>query len=223
MNILENLISLVAPHDCIVCGLEGNLLCQGCLNSELGEAVSRCYRCHKASSNQAVCKDCRKIVFLSHVWAATDYEEIPKRLIHKLKFERALAAAIPISEKISQTIPKLPADTIICHIPTANSRVRIRGYDQAEQIAKNLAKISGHKHKNLLGRKGKSRQVGSGRTDRFKQLEGAFKITNPDTVRNASILLIDDITTTGATIESAARTLKKSGAKIIDAAVFAQA
>jgi competence protein ComFC len=223
MNILENLISLVAPHNCIVCDLEGGLLCQGCLNAELTEAVSRCYRCHQASSNQAVCKNCRKTVFLSYVWAATDYGEIPKRLIHKLKFERAVAAAIPVAEKISQTLPKLPADTIICHIPPANSRVRIRGYDQAEQIAKNLAKISGLKHKNLLSRKGKSRQVGSGRTDRFKQLGDAFKITNPYTARNASILLIDDITTTGATIESAARTLKKSGAEIIDAAVFAQA
>lgn len=123
--------------------------------------------------------------------------------------------------KIDQTLPDLPRDTIICHIPTARDRVRIRGYDQAEEIAKSLAKIRGYKHKTLLYRIGKSRQVGSGRKDRFKQLEGAFKLRDIS-LEDTNILLVDDISTTGATVEEAAKTLRKSGAKTIDAAVFAQ-
>ncbi len=222
MNALERLISLVAPHDCIVCDLEGGLLCPGCLNAELTEAVSRCYRCHKVSSNQAVCQSCRNSVPLRHVWTATDYGEISKKLVHKLKFERALSAAGLIGAIIDRTVPNLPEDTIVCHIPTANSRIRMRGYDQSAEIAKNLAKLRGYKHTALLLRKGKSRQVGSSRKNRFKHLGNAFEVQNTD-LKQAKVLLIDDITTTGATIEASAKALKSAGAKTIDAAVFAQA
>lgn len=222
MNTLEVLISLVAPHNCIVCDLEGDLLCDGCLHAELTEIPGRCYRCHKVSQNQAVCKDCRKTVPIRHVWVATDYGEIPKKLIYKFKFERALAASRPIARKIDQFIPDLPSDTIICHIPTANNRVRIRGYDQAAEVAKRLAKIRGYSYRTPLVRTGKSRQVGSGRKDRFKHLNSAFKVKNSD-LRRANVLLIDDITTTGATIEAAAKILRESGVKTIDVAVFAQA
>lgn len=222
MNLLERLIGLVAPHNCIVCGYEGSVLCGGCLNSELTEAVSRCYRCHRVSSNQAVCRSCRSSVPIPHVWIATDYGEIPKKLVHKLKFERAVAAAVPIAKKIDETLPNLPEETIICHIPTADSRVRMRGYDQAAEIAKNLARIRGCSHKTLLIRTGKSRQVGSSRTDRFRQLENAFAAKDLNAIKSAKILLIDDITTTGSTIESAAKILKRAGARTIYAAVFAQ-
>jgi ComF family protein len=153
---------------------------------------------------------------------ATDYGEIPKKLIHKLKFERAMAAAQPIARKIDQIIPDLPQDTVICHIPTASNRVRIRGYDQAAEIAKCLANIRDYPYRTPLVRIGKSRQVGSGRKDRFKHLTNAFKVRDYD-LRQANILLVDDITTTGATIEAAAKILKESGAKTVDVAVFAQA
>ena len=222
MNILEKLIGLVAPHNCIVCDYEGSVLCGGCLNSELTEAISRCYRCLRVSSDQAVCRSCRASVPIPHVWIATDYGEIPKKLIHKFKFERAVAAAVPIAIKIDETLPYLPEETIICHIPTANNRVRMRGYDQAAEIAKHLAEIRGYTHKTLLSRTGKSRQVGSSRTDRFRQLENAFAIKDSNAIKDAKILLVDDITTTGSTIESAAKILKKAGARTIDAAVFAQ-
>lgn len=222
MNLLERLISFIAPHNCIVCDLEGTLLCHSCMYAELPDTPGRCYRCHKLSPRQAVCKDCRKSVSLRHVWVSTDYDEIPKRLIHKFKFERAAAASQSIAVKIDHTLPDLPPYTIICHIPTARQRIRRRGYDQAEEIAKALAKIRGYRHKALLYRTGKSRQVGSGRKDRLKQLEGAFKLKTFD-LKGANVLLIDDITTTGATLEAAAKVLKKSETKTIDAAVFAQA
>ncbi len=222
MNILENLISLIAPHNCIVCDSEGSVLCSGCLNSELTEPVSRCYRCHQISRNQSVCPPCRKVVPIQNVWIATDYGEIPKKLIYRLKFERASAAALPIAAKIDQIIPVLPPDTIICHIPTANSRIRVRGYDQAAEIAAHLVKIRGLESRTLLIRSGKSRQVGSGRKDRFKHLEDAFKLKDTKLPKKANILLVDDVTTTGATIESAAKVLKTAGIKTISAAVFAQ-
>lgn len=218
---MEKLVSWIAPHNCVVCDVEGSLLCEGCLNAELTEVLGRCYRCHEVSPVQSVCPSCRRLVSLRHVWVASDYDEVAKKLIYKLKFERATAAARPIAEKISQILPNLPDNTVVCHIPTAASRVRIRGYDQAAEIAKCLAESKGYAHKTLLNRTGKTRQVGTGRVDRFKQLENAFTVRPFQDLTN--ILLIDDITTTGATIEAAGKILRKAGAKTIDVAVFAQA
>lgn len=123
---------------------------------------------------------------------------------------------------IDGILPDLPKHTLISHVPTANQRVRMRGYDQAKLIATALAKKRALAHKTLLLRRGKARQVGAGRTDRFSHLENAFLPIRLDKIKDAEILLIDDVTTTGATLQSAAKTLKSAGAKTIYAAVFAQ-
>lgn len=222
MSVLEKLIELVASHNCLVCGAEGDIICYGCLTSELPSSISKCYRCHGVTKDFSVCLNCRKNVPLKNVWIATDYQDIGKELIRRFKFERTISASEQIAQKIEEILPILPVETIICHIPTANSRVRIRGYDQAEEIAKCLAKIRGHEHKSLLIRTGTSRQVGATRSDRFKHLQSAFRPNKSlKNIRNP-VLLIDDITTTGATIESAAETLKIAGVKNLYAAVFAQ-
>ena len=113
-------------------------------------------------------------------------------------------------------------NTIIVPVPTATSRVRQRGYDQAVLLAKEVARQSGLKYTHCLSRTTQAHQVGAGRSQRIKQLSGAFRVTKPDQVMGVHILLIDDVITTGATLESAALLLKKTGAKRIDALVFAQ-
>lgn len=223
MNPAEALIGLIAPHRCLSCGDFGKLLCDACLSASVVEPPSRCYRCHALTKQSQVCHKCRPKVGIKHVWVASEYQDIPKQLIHKLKFERAKAAASIIGKSLDQSLPYLPDDILIVHIPTANNRVRIRGYDQAKLIAKSLAKKRGWQYKTLMIRTGKSRQVGSSRLERFKHLEKAFLPVRTSTINGAHILLIDDVTTTGATIEAATKVLKNEGAKTIDVAVFAQA
>jgi competence protein ComFC len=222
MNIVENFISLIAPHKCIVCGLEGDTLCQPCLITSLAPPPSRCYRCHSTSIQSSVCQICRKTVKLQHVWVASDYQDTAKELIRRLKFERASAAAIPVASAIIQALPDLPPDTVVSYVPTANNRVRLRGYDQAKLIAENIARQRNWQHQSLLMRTGSTRQVGAGRVERFKQIEASLIAIKISKIKQARILLIDDVTTTGATLEAAAAILKSSGAHSIDAAVFAQ-
>lgn len=222
MNALESLISLLAPHKCLACGVDGQPLCESCRLSVLVSPPPRCYRCHAASFQSRVCQKCRKSVALGHVWVASDYQAEAKELIRRFKFERAGSAVKPVADTIEAVLPDLPSQTLVVHIPTANSRVRARGYDQAQLIAKHLAKTRGWKHQTLLLRRGSSRQVGSGRIDRFAQIESTLLPVKIDQVKKAQILLIDDVTTTGATLEAAAKLLKKAGAKSVNAAVFAQ-
>jgi ComF family protein len=156
------------------------------------------------------------------VWVANEYDGIPKELVRRLKFQNAQAAIKPIVRMMDEGLPYLSSDTIIVHIPTATSRRRQRGYDQAELVARKLAQIRNLSHVPLLARLGQSRQVGAKRAERKKQLGQAYRPLKDYVIKGAHILLIDDIVTTGATLEAAARVLKVAGAKQIDALVFAQ-
>ncbi len=222
MNIIELAISTIAPHNCLGCGQTGPIFCDNCRRTALSAPPSRCYRCHQATSQNKTCQNCRKRTGLSHVWVAANYEGNAKKLVYKLKFDRLRAASRPMAAAMDENLPILPSSVIITHLPTANNRVRRRGYDQAQLIAKNLAKRRRLAYQCLLVRKGATRQVGSSRSSRFGQLKGVFSIKNQKALSGAHILLIDDVLTTGASVESAAKTLKAGGAKTIDVSVFAQ-
>ncbi len=222
MNILERAISVIAPHTCLSCETEGNLLCTSCQLSVLTPLPSRCYLCHKVTRQYSVCANCKRRSNMSHVWVGASYEGIAKDLIYKLKFGRANAAASPIAQAVSEQLPRLNKKILVTHVPTANQRIRLRGYDQAQLIAKAVAHEKGWLYLPLLVRTSSKRQVGASKKERENQLEHAFAVQNKRFLKDAQVLLIDDVVTTGATLESAAKTLKSNGVKTVDAAVFAQ-
>lgn len=222
MFIVERIINIVAPHYCIMCGDEGAVVCDWCLPDIAPSLPSRCYLCKVATRESQVCSKCRRNSSLRHVWTRAQYEGYAKQLVHDLKFERKQAAAEPVAQLMAEPLPFLPKETIIVHVPTATSRVRRRGYDQAEKISRSLAQQLHLRNQTLLIRITQSRQVGARRSQRISQMRDAFMAVRSDMVQNASILLVDDLTTTGATLEAAARELKSAGAKTVSAVVFAQ-
>lgn len=222
MRVLEHIIGLVAPHNCVGCGAEGSLLCAWCLPDAFTAPPSRCYRCQAQTQDSAVCASCRPQACLKHVWVATEYVGSSKELLRVLKFARARAAADIIAAALFDSIPYLAPQTILVHVPAATSRVRKRGYDQSRLIARLLSRKTGLRHLGLLTRHGQSRQVGARREKRLSQIENAFSVPRKYLVKDAHILLIDDVLTTGATLQAAAKALKTAGAKTVDAAVFAQ-
>ena len=212
----------MAPHECLSCGQEGLLVCGLCAPEVFEEVPDRCYRCLAMSMDSAVCIKCRRTSPLKHVWVATEYDGISKRLVSLMKFDRAKAAAQPIASHMASTLPYLDTSIIVTHLPTATARQRSRGYDQSELIARKIARLKEVKYSPLLLRRGQGRQVGASRQQRIKQATGMFLPFKPQSIKGAHILLVDDILTTGASLESAAKTLKLAGAKQVDAIVFAQ-
>lgn len=223
MNILDKITALYAPHECVGCQREGAVWCLACRPSA-PQAVRRCYRCKAADPDNLTCKACRRSTPLTRVQASTRYELTAKAVLWQLKFGRMRAAATEIAAFMQPSFEKLKgSEVIVVHIPTATSRVRMRGYDQAKLIARACAGRAGLRHASLLMRTGQERQVGVRRSQRLTQLENAFRIKNPVLVKGAHIVLVDDVVTTGATLEAAAKVLKAAGAKKIEAIVFAQA
>jgi ComF family protein len=204
-RMFEQIISLVAPFECLRCTAEGTLLCTACLNNTLKPT--------KIELDQSV---------LSEAYAACVYKGVAKELVAILKFGRAKAASLPMAQALKQLLPA-ETDVVIVHVPTATSRVRMRGYDQAALIAKELARISQSLYAPLLHRQGQQRQVGKRRSRRAQQLTEAFWVDQNAVSPNITYILVDDVITTGSTFMAAGKTLRQAGASRIIGIAFAAA
>jgi ComF family protein len=223
MNSIEWLVNLIAPHECVGCLAEDSLLCVSCRQT-LPPIVDHCYRCGRTDRGVRTCKACRSSSSLYELFAATTYSAEAKLLVRGMKYERQRAAYAPIAQALyAKLAEQLPPTVLVTHIPTAPQRVRRRGYDQAELIAKALANKLNLAYAPLLSRQGQQRQVGERRQVRLQQMSTAFRTKNAHLVPQSHILLVDDVITTGATLEAAADVLHQAGAKRISAAVFAAA
>jgi ComF family protein len=223
MKLVEHFFRVLAPSNCLACGNEGSLLCAWCAPDALPETVGRCYRCNALAAYSRTCEACRRKTPFAHLWVRTEYSDTARQLVHKMKFSYSGEAADLIAHQLLNSLPSLKPGTLLVPVPTATNHVRERGYDHAARIAKALAVESGHQYTPVLARINQLRQVGSSRRKRLEQMNNSFRARSSYLVEGANIVLIDDVLTTGATLEAAAKTLKAAGAKTIDAIVFAQA
>jgi ComF family protein len=170
-----------------------------------------------------LCPACLTVSELSAVHAAARYNQpAVKHVLWRLKFDRAQAAADDIARALALYIPE--GRYIVVPAPTAAIRARQRGYDQACLIAKASVKLSPERltYCPALARLGSKRQLGNSRDQRTTQLEGAFRVKR-SLKSGLPILLVDDVITTGATLQAAAKALTQAGAPRVEALVFARA
>lgn len=202
----EHFIRYIAPHSCVVCKAEGPLLCSQC--SLLLPPVMTCY------------EDASDVA--QRIISATRYDSPgAKALVHAVKFERAREAALVMAEVMHKRLPPLPDNAIVTYIPTANNRVRQRGYDQAALIARDFARVRRCPYIPLLARLSGIRQVGASAQQRREQVKGALAVTRPALVRQQPIIVIDDVVTTGATMREAQAILQNHQAPLVIGYCFA--
>ena len=223
MLILERIISVIAPHTCLGCGVENDALLCGACRESLAPVPSRCYKCRAATQNYQVCKRCRRTTPLFSVFVGYPHADLAKALVHRAKYERAQSGLAEMAQLLATVTRDVDESALFTHVPTASSRVRMRGYDHALLLARHLCGVSHRNRRTLLVRVGQAHQVGSSRSQRLRQLQGAFRAVRASDIRGRHVVLVDDVLTTGATLEMAARELKRAGAKRVSAIVFAQA
>ncbi|MGF7229103.1 MAG: ComF family protein [Candidatus Saccharibacteria bacterium] len=197
------------------------MLCKACA-TKLPKAQARCYKCLQLSLEGRTCPACATASPLQSVRAATAYVGGAKQLVGQLKFNRAVDAARTIAIMCDARIP-LPGDAIVTYVPTANSRVRLRGYDQAQRIARHLAHQNSLPLLTTLARTSEARQVGASGAQRRSQLASAFRPVRPYAIKDRHVILVDDVITTGSSLEACAQVLIAAGALDVRAVVFAQA
>jgi ComF family protein len=220
MNPINRILNFIAPDDCLGCQVEGETLCQECAE-RLDRLPSICYSCGKLSPNFKTCPKCNNRWRPQHVWIYATYQKLPAEVVKSLKFEQKSAVAKIIAGLVDDILPYFAKPPLVAYVPTASNRRRERGFDQAQLIAKELAKLRGWHTATLLSRQAKVRQIGSTRDVRHAQLKAAFRPINDSLIKNHHILLVDDVVTTGATIETCTKTLLRAGANTVDAVVFA--
>lgn len=229
MRLLDSMMGWLAPPVCLCCGQEGSALCSICESSEVLPYGAKCWHCGRLSSDASACTAARAGGSPRYVWVSTDYEGAAKDLIRLYKYGQMRAAVIPIAEVMSRTFLDFNSDDdiaarnyLLVPIPTASSRMRRRSFDHASLLARQISSKLKTDSARVLSRLGQTKQVGAKRSERLKQLKGKMYVKNPGKVAGRNILLVDDVVTTGATINAASTALRAHGAKSVSALIFAK-
>ncbi len=213
---IETLLQILAPHYCCECGQIGTLLCDSCRYDIASEPYSGCIVC-RVPAVGGICSEHRQ--FIDGAWVVGDRSDGLGRLIDKYKFERAKAAYSPLASLLDDVVPLLPG-AIVTTIPTVRSHVRARGYDHARLLARSFARRRNDAYQTLLIRQNNTKQRGASYRERIEQAKQAFVGLNVP--KDAVVLLIDDVITTGATLHFGAKALKRAGAKTVYVAAVAK-
>lgn len=218
---IQALLSLLAPDDCYVCGNEGPALCLACRKG-IPIIQSRCFLCMQRTSDYQTCDNCRAVSNIDTAIVATPYTSCTKAALHAYKYTNRRSVAKPLASLLHERSHLVAQDAVVTFVPTIGAHIRERGFDHARLLAREYAKLCGTASVPTLRRTQQTVQVGASRITRLKNMEHAFTASNKHMYVNKTVILVDDVITTGATVSSAAKTLKRAGAKKVIVVAVAQ-
>jgi ComF family protein len=229
------LLNTFFPQFCLGCNKEGKVICPNCFFSIEISEYQYCPFCKKPQRvlEKGTCSLHRKNA-LNGLFSAVSYKTpLAQSLIKNFKYEpflkilaEPLASLIVthflLSKKWQIFYPL--KKSLFVSVPLINFRKRWRGYNQAEEIAKILSNFfkAPMESDSLIKIKKTESQVELTGKEREKNIKDAFKVKNPEIFKGKKIFIVDDVFTTGATLEETARVLKNAGAKEVWGIVVAR-
>ncbi|MBI4084595.1 MAG: ComF family protein [Candidatus Levybacteria bacterium] len=220
------LLDLIFPKRCASCKAFGSYLCPDCFAKLSFTANDVCLVCNRLTIDSLTHPGCRTRYSIDGAFASLVYTGVMKRLVYAFKYKPYLT---DLREALTDLFYEgliqkerfhslLDANPMLIPIPLHASKLRSRGYNQAEVLSIGLNKKFGIPTRNLLQRtKDTPSQFKLSRVDRISNVKGAFFLTE-DTQREIAkktIFLVDDVLTSGATLAEAARALKRGGAEAV--------
>src|SRR3989338_7131202 len=204
----ELILDLLFPIQCFGCGKFNVWLCQDCFGKIEINKVDKSYFLFE---NQ---------VLLDGVWVAADYSQVLiQKILHSYKYNFVADLGEVVADLLIQFFSQVVSDELVFDlvipVPLAKKRIIWRGFNQAEILAQKISQQFGwmFQAKVLIRRRYTRPQVGLKAAERKVNLQEAFKVTEPQLIRDKKILLVDDVITTGTTMSECARVLKQAGAK----------
>jgi len=235
-QVLDLLLQQLFPSPCLGCdglapdGLDGLGLCPCCRGQIPRLRPPLCHRCCLPLSvahppPTFTCLACRhKPPAYDRLIALWSYEPPVDAVIGALKFSHHADLARPLGRQMAERLEMEDAAfDVFTFVPLHWQRRLARGYDQAEEITRALTHQSGRRpHRTLRRRRATRAQSRLSRNERVANLTSAFALRRNTDLSGQSVLLVDDVVTSGATIAAAAGCLKAAGAFTVTAAVVAR-
>ncbi|HKC05005.1 MAG TPA: ComF family protein [Patescibacteria group bacterium] len=209
------LIDLIFPKTCLGCGRNGKYLCDVCLGS-LKILKPVCPYCEKPSIDGFTHTKCQKKYGLDGLTSIWDYEGAIKKAILAFKYKYSTEVGKELGESFKKELAILsnPLKGTLVPIPIHWHRENVRGFNQSEEIGKIIAQEIHLEFRPdlLIKKKSTTSQVELTVSERKQNLQGVFSL-NPDYVLSTlhSVLIFDDVFTTGSTLKEAAKVLKRAG------------
>lgn len=229
-----SLLDFVFPKKCVGCSKFGDYFCAECKSKIDYLEKPVCPVCQRQAVGGRTHFGCRTRYTLDGLVVATRYRDPVKVAVKKVKYKWVYDIEKVLVDLVASQIWKfdIPEELMLAPVPLHKKRKNWRGFNQAEILAKTLAKKFGVSYADLLIRIRETKtQVGLSRDDRKKNVKGAFaliSIRHPELARpefhrkdsgpfltDQNIMLIDDVYTSGATMAECAKVLKKAGAKSV--------
>jgi ComF family protein len=212
MDLIKSILNTIFPHRCAVCDDiidPESLICSGCMSR---------INWLRADFFSTELKETK--FFRAASLAA--YDGFWAEAIHRFKYNNRTDLAAPFAKIMAERIDY--EYDFIMPVPLHHKRLRERGYNQSALLAKKVAAEAGIKFAwDAIKRTATSMpQVGLTRGDRLRNVKGIFKCGKDDGLAKSDILLIDDVITTGATVNECAKALKNAGAARIDVLTLAR-
>nr|WP_320026820.1 ComF family protein [uncultured Acetobacterium sp.] len=250
MNLKEILLTFLEHNlflkngTCPICGkvlfVTDRFLCRQCEDELPLINNPTCVKCGRPifRHDRQLCTPCAKHNLpFSGGYAHLRYETIGKNLVHAIKFKDRPHLGIWVGTQMGQVMAKkswVKEIDLIIPVPLHPNRLEERGYNQSEKIAQGILEAINQAGVNkkaltlgsqyLIRSRDTPHQIGQGREERLRNLTGAFTVAQIDTIQNKTVLLVDDVLTTGATLAETSATLLEAGvAQICIATVCAVA
>ena len=209
------LLDLLFPLRCLGCGSEGCVLCPSCSASLPRIALPICQRCGIPETGGNLCTACiNHPLSIDGIRSVFLFKGTARQVVLQFKYRHLKAATAPLGQLMADYLraSPLPGDVIL-PVPLHPKRLRRRGYNQASLLAAEVGRLTGLPlmEDALVRVRDTAPQARSaGALERRINVQGAFEC--PQELSRERVLLLDDVCTTGATLDACATALKSAGA-----------
>ena len=224
-NLKRVALNLFFPEWCLGCGKEGDYICRVCRQGLPVITPPICIRCGRPQSPGMICRGCGDVpAEIDGIRSPFVFNGIIRQAIHEIKYRNLRALVPPLAGFLYDYLVKNPIlGEVLVPVPLHRKRWRERGYNQSALLAQELGRLSGlpvvadclvrHSYTPPQARSNGVSERHKNVADAFKCLDGVFQ--------GKQVLLLDDVSTSGATLNACARALKAAGAATVWGLVMA--